>query len=85
MDKAMEIWVKAEYACAQHELASDGDQAAAQVIREALDAQEAENRRLREALRQCRQAISHGRDEPRRNVREIVDEALSPTSEDQPC
>ena len=33
--------------------------------------------RLREALRQCRSAVSHGSEEPRRNVREIVDEALA--------
>ena len=30
----------------------------------------------REALRQCRNAVKGGKDEPRRNVREIVDEAL---------
>jgi hypothetical protein len=29
-----------------------------------------------EALRACRQSVSHNADEPRRNVREIVDEAL---------
>lgn len=32
---------------------------------------------LVEALRECRRAISHGADEPRRNVREIVDTALA--------
>ena len=31
----------------------------------------------REALRACRHAVSGGRDEPRRNVRDIVDEALA--------
>jgi hypothetical protein len=35
-----------------------------------------ENARLREALRACRRAVSGGLDEPRRNVREIADEAL---------
>jgi hypothetical protein len=39
-------------------------------------AAEAENAKLREALRSCRRAVSNGREEPRRNVREIVDEAL---------
>jgi hypothetical protein len=32
--------------------------------------------RLREALRECRRAVAGGRDEPRRTVREIVDEAI---------
>ena len=32
--------------------------------------------RLREALRACRRAVSGGKDEPRRVVREIVDQAL---------
>ena len=36
----------------------------------------AEVERLREALRECRRAISNGREEPRRTVREIVDRAL---------
>ena len=31
----------------------------------------------REALRACRRAVSGDRDEPRRNVRDIVDEALA--------
>jgi hypothetical protein len=34
--------------------------------------------RLREALRACRRATLHGADEPRQNVREIVDTALAP-------
>lgn len=33
---------------------------------------------LRNALRACRNAVGHGNPEPRRNVREIVDEALGP-------
>jgi uncharacterized membrane protein len=39
-------------------------------------AAEAQVAKLREALRACRRADSGGREEPRRNVREIVDEAL---------
>lgn len=31
---------------------------------------------LKEALRACRRAVSGGKPEPRRNVREIVDTAL---------
>jgi hypothetical protein len=38
--------------------------------------QDAEVERLREALRECRRAVAGGRDEPRRTVREIVDEAI---------
>ena len=40
------------------------------------DQQDAEVERLREALRECRRAVAGGRDEPRRTVREIVDEAI---------
>ena len=40
------------------------------------DALREENARLREALKSCRKAVSSNADEPRRNVREIVDEAL---------
>jgi predicted nucleic acid-binding Zn-ribbon protein len=43
---------------------------------DAIEAQAAEIARLREALRACRRAVSAGRDEPRLNVREIVDEAI---------
>jgi hypothetical protein len=43
---------------------------------DAIEAQAAEIERLREALRACRRAVSAGRDEPRRNVREIVDEVI---------
>lgn len=42
-----------------------------------IERQAAEIERLRGALRDCRQAVSHGKEEPRRNVREIIDEALS--------
>ena len=49
----------------------DGPQAVA-LIRE----QASEIERLRESLRKCRRAISGGRPEPRREVREIVDEAI---------
>ncbi len=45
-------------------------------LRARVAVQDAEIARLREALRECRRAVSGGRDEPRRNVREIVDEAL---------
>jgi predicted nucleic acid-binding Zn-ribbon protein len=43
---------------------------------DAIEGLQAEVERLRDALRACRRAISAGRDEPRRNVREIVDEAI---------
>ena len=43
---------------------------------------EARVERMREALRACRRAISNGKDEPRRNVREIVDEALAQETND---
>ena len=38
---------------------------------------------LREALRECRQAIAHHNHDPRRNVREIVDRALVSKDADQ--
>lgn len=47
------------------------DQAAATIT-----SLEAENARLREALRACRRATLHNASEPRHNVREIVDQAL---------
>jgi HAMP domain-containing protein len=46
------------------------------VQRREIEELQAEVERLREALRACRRAVSAGRDEPRLNVREIVDEAI---------
>lgn len=52
-----------------------------------IDALEAEIARKDEALRECRRAVSGGREEPRRRVRDIVDltlrkpTALEPTNE----
>jgi hypothetical protein len=46
------------------------------VQRREIEGLRAEVERLRKALRACRRAVSAGRDEPRLNVREIVDEAI---------
>ena len=47
-------------------------------LRTQLVASQADVARLREALRACRRAVGGGADEPRRNVREIVDLTLEP-------
>lgn len=49
-----------------------------ETLRAQLAASQADVARLREALRACRRAVGGGADEPRRNVREIVDLALEP-------
>jgi hypothetical protein len=45
-------------------------------LRATIDAERARADKLTEALRACRRATLHGADEPRHNVREIVDEAF---------
>jgi peptidoglycan hydrolase-like amidase len=55
----------------------ESERAANALLTDELEATKAELQALREALRQCRKAVSHGSEEPRRNVREIVDEALT--------
>lgn len=46
---------------------------------EAILALRKEVEEMKAALRACRHAVGHGTPEPRRNVREIVDEALAPS------
>jgi hypothetical protein len=47
-----------------------------QAAADRLQALSAESEKYRTALRECRKAVSGQADEPRRNVREIVDQAL---------
>lgn len=60
------------------ELERIGEAQQAELMDVALRAQEleAENARLREALRACKRATLHGAEEPRANVRFIVEETL---------
>lgn len=92
-DKAMEIWRAALKAWHNPGMRLSSNEAAAQVIREALDAQEAENRRLREALKRIRLEARKNKPDPDA-IWQTADAALSqyedkaflsPTSEDQPC
>lgn len=66
--------IQAQIDCAEREIASLRTQCEAERAR--AEAAEAEVARLREALRACRRAVSSMNDEPRRNVREIVDAAI---------